>query len=294
MMLALLLLAMDAVPQGRFSADDLAARVAPHSFAREEGRVRTAAADLLRAELILDFDRGWLSRTRDEQAALRLALGPTTPELRPAIQWLLIGARPLPIGIDLIGYYNPLADVWLVTRWRFAPSGWRVDEAFLVPGIALRPARESSEWTEAQGSYGAALRQADARAVYRFSQAANGLGSGALRLTLAQRREDNIRAALAQIAPWLASLRRFQQDRPAWTALHAWLSSRTDLPPALRTTLIPVGTLAAPDGTALILMSPRAPSLAVLLGNPSAATTGGGSLQTVRFAPDSPAEETVQ
>ena len=268
------------VPGQGFTATQLASAAREAERARplqlERARVLLAQSDTLRAGLVLNPDRVRAALTRDEQAALNVAIGPRTSRTPAQLAWLARGARvvvapgPEP---EVSGLYNAIADAWLLLRWRNIGGAWRITAARLVPGAELRPADEAAAWTDQSGTLTDALQAAEARALRRFEElfrsqaSADGVflapGSGGL---------DARAAVLGSCDRWLASLVRWATEpgrqariREVRAALGAGGNSLPEdvqaLPTNVRATFLPTAGLTTDAGERLLWVSPLAPQV---------------------------------
>ena len=264
-------------PEQGFSVEALAIGAATATPDPAQARERAAATDRLRARFVLDPGAAWRSLSGDERERLRLAWGPGDPATGAALVWFMRGAIVRVAGEDLSGLHNPLADVWLVLRWRTVGGGLRLSDAFLVPGDQFRPDGMPG-WPQRSEPYAAALAAASAEAAVGFVSLPDRLSSDALVDAIAGQRETLRAQALATIRPWLGSLRRWG---PGWAALRARLVATdagdpalSSLPQLVRATMAPAGSIERPDGVSLLVVSPLYPSLFAALEWPDSAATG--------------------
>lgn len=257
-------------PTKGFTAGDLksaAAQTARPSPALGDAREFAAQAEVVRAAFVLKPAAGWSVLTPSEARILRLAFGPGRPLGDDAIQWFMRGASASAGNGDMVGLYNPLADVWLVLRWDRIGGSPRIRDAVFLPGRAVEGG-DGQGWTQSSGPYADALAHNAAVAHIAFTT----LDSYAFFDAF-----DNVRGpagneAYASVTAWMGSLRPWGEDKThlkQWRALHKDLAEgRTGgnvaaLPPRVRATLVPMGAITTADGPALLLVSPLAPQMIV-------------------------------
>ncbi len=265
----------------------------------ERARVLRAQTDTLRAGLVLNPDLANAALTRDEQAALRVAIGPRTSRTSAQLSWLARGARvavapgPEP---EVSGLYNPIADAWLLLRWQSVAGAWRIDAARLVPGPELRPIDEATFWADQHGALTDALQAAEARALRRFEELfRNAAAADGVFLAPVGRSAGSRAGVLRSCDRWLASLARWATE-PGHLArvreLRAALGEGGDalpeevraLPTQVRATFLPTAGLATDAGERLLWVSPLAPQL-VLLTDSGAESAAVGAPAVEQVSP---------
>lgn len=153
----------------RFSADELAARALE---AESSGRSALARAENLRAALVLNPAAVAAIVDPMEARALGRALGRTDSSNGLHASWLMRGAVTRVTGEPsrrVAGFYNPLVDLWLLCVLREVDGEWRVADARLLDGEALR--RGDRLWSDASEAPFAALADRHAASLAAFESA---------------------------------------------------------------------------------------------------------------------------
>ncbi|HEY2710184.1 MAG TPA: hypothetical protein VGI95_19250 [Caulobacteraceae bacterium] len=240
-----------------------------------------ASAEALQAGLATMPAATFAARTELERRAIAGAMGPGDAARGLRLSWFMRAAGVRIAGPGLaepaVGFYNPLSDAWLLTRWSRLDGAWRVVAARWTPAAALRGPDQASSWTERSGPWGDALA-AEARAAASGFEARSvmitspsPLASGAE--TSASDVYGRIDAAQAGLTVWAHDPAHRAAAEALLTAIQTGDAAKRDypggngrlssVPEADRNTLLPVAALQEPDGSALLLASPHAPQLIV-------------------------------
>lgn len=277
----LLLAALQAAPAvpaqvPGFTAEGLAAATPEAATATRAALMRL---EDMRAALALDPARALTMVQPLEAAALRRALGEADPGGAAHISFFMRGAmtRIARDGNGLIaGWYNPLLDIWLLAMLAPSTEGlWGVARATLVLGEELRG--DHSVWTSAEANPFGVLAANSRASLDAFDRR---FGTARARVALG----DGFLALASRSAAWLDSLGAWRSDLGGLAAAegvrtaiaegrlgHAgWagreLARQVDaLPRLVRSTMAIVGAARRGEGNAVLLGSPAAPELVLVL-----------------------------
>lgn len=269
------LLAVEAVTPG-FTADELARQAVPGNAI--EVRAALGRAEVIRAALIIDPARTPEIIDPMETRALQSALGQFDPASAAQISYFMRGAvtRIAPAGAALIaGYYNPLLDVWLVARLEQVSGEWRIARARLIDGAVMRGG--GGLWHEARENVFAVLVENYRRSIASFDH-------GLARARASLPHEDAFAPLAARTNEWIGSLATWRRDEPALAAAERvraaiaagrlratglgddGIARQIDgLPLAIRRTYAITGAARRGEIVSLILVSPMAPELLLVL-----------------------------
>ena len=281
MILALAAMALAAAqnteaPRVGFSAAELAQR--PSRRDTPSIRSALARAEAIRGALILDPARTTQIVDAIEARALESALGRVDQRSAAQISYFMRGAvtRVTPAGSAIVaGYYNPLLDVWLVTRLERLSGEWRVTRARTIDGAASRAA--GTLWTQAHENPFSALAENYRHSIASFDQ-------GFRSQQTASVSSDAFGLLGERTTSWMGSLAAWRQDvaalgaaeevrsaiaagRLQGTGLAAeGLAREIDaLPLSIRRTYAITGSARRGELVSLILVSPIAPELLLVL-----------------------------
>jgi hypothetical protein len=260
------------------------AQAKPKTAVSTEDRARLqalqAGADALRIGLALDPGKTFAALDRPEQLALADAMGPGDARRGVRLTLFIRGATmrlgEASGGLATVGYYNPVVDVWLVTRWTRFGGAWTLGSAVWITGAELRPPGERASWLERLAPWGQALVEGEGQALAGFDQRLLVLAlatPGGDRTDLAAETYRRIDAMAAGLAPWM-------QDPARRGALEAVLTAlRTNragalgpaagspvlrkVPPQILRDLKLVAALDEPTGPAVLLASLHAPDVVI-------------------------------
>jgi hypothetical protein len=211
-----------------------------------------------------------------ERRALQSALGALDQNNAAALSWFFrstsmrTGARA-----DIVGFYNPIADAWLVLRVAYAAGAWRVADARLLDAAALR-GPNAPYWTETDDNALAILAQNQRATIVAFD-ALSDLQTDTER-TAFHTIADRMRAWSASTAAWgnapetaaaaeqvRAAIARGRVARLA-PANTTWRGREIDaLPQAVRASFAVTAAAARGDGATVFLISPLAPEIIIVL-----------------------------
>jgi hypothetical protein len=234
-------------------------------------------ADAFRAGLALAPLGAFDALSDSEKAALLDALGPDPAGRAARLSWFMQSAIARMGGIrgatPVVGFYNPLAEAWLLTRWVRLDGRWKLTQAAWGAGPDAKTAKGPAPWTALNEPWGQAIKEEEARALDAFDREfllafVNTL-SMRNRQTVAADVYARIDGALGGLATWVHDGERKQAAEAVLGALAAGTTSKLDvetntggidqLPQDLRRSLIPVAQVTEPDGEALVLVSPHDP-----------------------------------
>lgn len=277
LLLAGLLAAESATPG--FSATELARQTTSGDVV--EIRSALARSEAVRAALIVDPARSPAIIAPMEAQALNAALGELDPASAAQISWFMRGAvtrvAPAARGTAMVaGYYNPLVDLWLVARLAQIDGEWRIARARLLDGAAMRGG--GTLWSDAPADAFAALTDNYGRSLAAFDRRFQRVSRAPLP------RADAFALLAARTHQWIGSLAAWRQDAGALAAAERVREaiaearlSRSDiadrdlarqidgLPIAIRGTYAITGAARRGDAVSLILVSPMAPELLLVL-----------------------------
>lgn len=269
---ALAFAAAHAVPIDSFtpeSAGQYAAERAP-----EAGQAQTAlmAAERLRAGLVLN-PQGFIAvLSPDEQAALAGAFGAIGDREATHLAWYFRGAivRRLPGGGGAVLFYSPIADVAAMTNWRRIDGVWRLTQARLIRGEALRSPDDGYWADQTDVAYREAIRLR-ARAVLASSREYRRNDGPATGFETLRQRSNRIQVGLAA---WIASPDRATASRRIRQSLAAAQNPAPEGPtgdqlqalsPDIRRTLALTAVFRRMDGDSLAFVSPLQPGLLIFV-----------------------------
>ena len=231
-----------------------------------------AAAERLRAGLVLNPQGFVAQQSPDEQAAFTGAFGAVGDREATHLAWFFRGAiaRRLPGEGGAVLFYNPIADVAALTSWRRIDGVWRLAHARLIRGEDLR-SPDDGYWADQTGvAYREALRLRARDALTTVREYRRNAGQAAGFDTLRQR-SNSIQVGLAEwyaapdqaaaserIRQALASARNPAPEGPTGDQLQA-------LSPDIRRTLALTAAFRRPDGESLAFVSPLRPDLLIFV-----------------------------
>jgi hypothetical protein len=193
--------------------------------------------------------------------------------------------RTVVTGDDgVVGWWNPIADAWLVSLWRRDSTGWRLRSVGAVVGddLASAPVQGrplTPRWIRSNASTAQALANQHREGAARFEAALRGGTLGALlndpagqqrAWTVVLGREGAMRRGLARLgggAGLAATRHAMNEILVADAGAHVDPSSRAALaalPDPTRVTLRPVMALEARDGLAVLSASPLSPGVVII------------------------------
>lgn len=233
-------------------------------------RTALAAAERLRAGLVLNPRAFMATQEVIEREALEGAFGRIGDREATHLAFYFRGAlaRSLTPDGGTVLFYNPLSDVAALTDWRRIDGDWRLVQARLIRGDALRDA-DDGYWADQSGvAYREALRvrsrgalnstreyrRAYAPALEVLRQRSNSLQVG----LAAWRSDPDQLAASERIRQSLASARNPAPVGPGSDQLQA-------LSPDIRRTLALTAVFRRPDGDSLAFVSPLQPGLLIFV-----------------------------
>lgn len=210
------------------------------------------------------------------QRALAMSLGAGSPEHTARLSWFMRGAttriaRPSG-GAVVVGYYNPIADMWLLTRWAEVAGSWRLGEAAVLRGVDFADGQASPPWVaQPTADLGGVLAQNLAAFDARFSGPdptgafADAIAHPAGRLLddQAAHRLSSIAARRDDARRWRAveQVRRRIIDHAAAIPGGAGVAA---MPDRVRQTLTLAAVLPGQGRRWLVFVSPLAPQIVVI------------------------------
>jgi hypothetical protein len=268
-----------AAPTVGFTAVDMAEaakRAAPEQWLGN-ARESYVQAEIVRAAFVQDASKAWATLSPDERAAMTSAIGPSSNRTGLELVWFLRNASTQATQMDgsrLTGYYNPLADVWMLVKWAQVGGTWRIGDAILVPASALSTHTQPTIWTQSPGGYVAALQTSFADATGKFGEQMVNYTPETVMKGLIAKRITLRTQALAQIDGWLGTLSNWftrPETRKATQQLGNQIIHGNEreaaqvatLPAIVRSSLSPAGVVKRPSGLSVLLISPLYPRLIV-------------------------------
>jgi hypothetical protein len=230
------------------------------------------AAERLRASIVINPAANLDKLTPGASDALSFALQSCC--LSSSLAWFMRGAGVYPVAITpellRIGYYNPLADIWIVTLWQAPANGeLRMVYAQAYEGAAMTPGAQF--WRDAPSpDFAQAIAASSSASRVRFAtQDISMPGSAAV--LLGQRASSwmlSVRAWMADTARRRLADRahaaltdprhqRFAPGSPSAAQLEA-------IDPEIRRTMSPLAAFTTPTSEVLVLVSPLRPQLLMI------------------------------
>ena len=264
--------AAHAVPTDSFTPESAGQFAAEHAPDAALAQTALAAAERLRSGLVLNPQGFLAQQSPDEQAAVANAFGAVNEREATHLAWYFRGAiaRRLPGEGGAVLFYNPIADVAALTNWRRIDGVWRLTQARLIRGGALR-SPDDGYWADQTGvAYREALRlrTRDVLTSVREYRRSDGPATGFETL---RQRSNSIQVGLAawsavpdqtaasdHIRRALASARNPAPEGPTGDQLQA-------LSPDIRRTLALTAVFRRQDGDSLAFVSPLRPDLLIFV-----------------------------
>jgi hypothetical protein len=263
--------AADYQPQVLFDEATMTAFAARQSIERPDW---LAATESVRRGLAVDASELLTRPFIAEGGALSTALGPIDPASMPLLSRFATNAIARAAGPEATGLYNPIADVWLLMRWRMQNGRPILTSAVWADGGALRG--DDVRWWDASGSFGDALVGGWQRSAAAFDQRFRAAGTMPplapldARATVARRLAQLEQGVLgveadSRLASRLERARRTHLANPRSSAGDPVALQVDALPATIRASTRLAAVFRRPNGLSAAYASPLRPDLVFFL-----------------------------
>ena len=275
MALALATAAPTPILSSGFNAADMeaAARNSTNQAVLDQAKESVLHAEILRAKFVIDGNKTWETLSFDEAFILAQALGPKSAENDIALAWFFRTSSTQATrydGSNVTGFYNPIADVWLLVKWAKIGGALRIADAILTPTTGFDAANGAIDWTQNTANYGSALRQTYFSKREVFGALTQEYSSDTIFEKLEADRDLLRNQSFEKLSQWVSALGALVNDestkeniRNIRNTLIEAKGRNTDsfggLPLSVRSTLEPAAIISRKDGKSIILISPLYP-----------------------------------